>query len=193
MELIIKHQERYSRLQLLLRTLFGWLYIGIPHGFLLFFFGIIAWFIMIIAFFAILITGNYPKSMFEFMAGLIRWQVRLSARIMNLSDGYPAFGVNATDDQTEFNVEYPEKLSRLHLLAKIFFGWLYCALPHGVVLGIRGFISGIIIFLAWFIVLFTGKYPEGMHKFVTGQVRWSTRLSLYLGMMTDDYPPFTGK
>jgi hypothetical protein len=193
MKFTITHQESYSRLELLLRTFFGWLYMAIPHGFLLMFLGIWSAILTFIAFWVILFTGRYPESMFEYQVGYNRWGLRLRARMMNLADGYPAFGINAQDDKVTFELPYPEKLSRGLLLLRIFFGWIYVGIPHGFLLFFRGIATLVIMFLAWWVVLFTGKYPESFHLFVIGLVRWETRVSLYMTFMTDDYPPFTGK
>jgi hypothetical protein len=193
MKLTIKNQESFSRLELLLRTLFGWLYIGLPHGFLLFFLGLWSAILSFVAFWVVLFTGRYPESMYEYQVGLTRWGIRLRARIMNLADGYPAFGLDAQDDNVEFNIVYPESLSRGLLLLRLFFGWIYVGIPHGFMLFFRAIATWVIIFISWWIVLFTGKYPESFHQFVTGMIRWQTRVNLYLSFMTDEYPPFTGK
>lgn len=193
MKLTIKNQESYSRLELLLRTFFGWLYIAIPHGFLLFFISIWSLILMFLAFWAVLFTARYPKSFFEFQAGFFRWNLRLTARLYNLSDGYPAFGIKGTDEYTNLDIPYPEKLSRGLLILRVLFGWLYVMIPHGFILFFRGIATAVVIFIAWWIVLFTGKYPLSLHNFVTGTVRWGTRINLYIYFMTDAYPPFTGK
>jgi hypothetical protein len=193
MKITIIHQESYSRLELLLRTLFGWLYIAIPHGFLLFFVSIWSAILTFVAFWVVLFTGRYPQSMFEFQVGLTRWNIRLSACMYNLADGYPAFGVNAVSENANLDMPYPESLSRGLLLLRILFGWIYVLIPHGFMLFFRSIATGVIIFLAWWVVLFTGKYPLSFHEFVTGLIRWNTRVNLYLSFMTDDYPPFTGK
>jgi hypothetical protein len=122
----------------------------------------------------------------------MRWQLRVNSRFYNLVDGYPAFGIDGTDDLTSLDVPYPE-LSRGQLLLKTFFGWLYCAIPHIFILYFRLIGSMFVLFLAWWTVLFTGKMPAWMHDFLTGTLRWSFRLNLYLGNMTDTYPPFSGK
>jgi hypothetical protein len=130
--------------------------------------------------------------MFEFQVGLMRWSLRLSARIYNVADGYPAFGIKGTDEYTQFEVEYPEKISRALVLLRLFFGFIYVYLPHGFILMFRGIFVNILVFFAWFIVLFTGKYPPSFHNWVVGQIRWNYRVSLYMGYMTDTYPAFTG-
>ena len=192
MKLIIKHQEKYSRGQLLLRALFGWLYIYIPHFFVLMFVGLWASLLRFIAFWVVLFTGKYPQSMFEFQVGMMKWSNRLMARMYNISDGYPAFGVNGTDEYTDLIVPYPEKISRGLVLLRLLFGAFYVALPHGFILYFRALFVGILTFLAWWSVLFTGKYPADWHNWAVGQIRWSNRMTLYLNYMTDVYPPFTG-
>lgn len=192
MKLKVNHQESYSRLELLLRTLFGALYIALPHGFLLFFVMIWSQILKIIAFWAILFTGKYPKSLFDFQAGLIRWNIRLSARLYNLSDGYPAFGIGGSDEYTSFEVEYPENVSRGLMLLRFFFGSIFVYIPHYFILFFRSIFVSILIFLAFWIVLFTGNYPETMQSWVVGQLRWGTRVGLYMSYMTDKYPAFTG-
>jgi hypothetical protein len=193
MKLIIKHQESYSRGELLLRAIFGWAYIMLPHIFVLLFVQIWASILLLISWFSILFTGRFPQSNFEFLVGILKWGLRVNARVYNLSDGYPAFGVNATDEHTSLDVEYPESLSRGHLLLKTFFGAIYCAFPHAFVLMFRMLWGMILSFLAFWAVLFTGNYPEKWHAFNVGTIRWSTRVNLYLSFMTDDYPPFSGK
>jgi hypothetical protein len=122
MKLTIQHQESYSRGELLLRTFFGWLYILIPHGFILLFMALWSAILQFVAFWVILFTGRYPPSMFEFQVGLMKWSVRLSARLYNISDGYPAFGIKSTDEYTDLVVPYPEKVSRGLTLVRLFFG-----------------------------------------------------------------------
>ena len=192
MKLSIQHQETYSRGELLLRFFFGWLYILIPHFILLIFVGLWGLVLQFVAFWVILFTGHYPESMFAYQVGLLKWDLRLNARIYNVADGYPAFGVNSTDENTDLEIPYPEKVSRGLTLLRLLFGWLFVALPHGFILMFRAFFVGILVFLAWWIVLFTGKYPDFAFSWVSGQLRWQYRLSLYLMYMTDTYPPFTG-
>lgn len=192
MKLTIQHQESYSRGELLLRTFFGWLYILLPHAFVLLFLGLWGAILQFVAFWVILFTGRYPQSMFEYQVGLLKWNLRLSARLYNLSDGYPAFGIKSTDDNTDLVIPYPEKVSRGLMLLRLFLGIFYVYLPHLFILYFRAIFVGILIFLAWWVVLFTAKYPDFMFDWVTGQLRWQMRVTLYMQYMTDTYPPFTG-
>jgi hypothetical protein len=193
MKLTITHQEKYSRGELLLRTFFGFLYILLPHLFVLLFVSLWGAILQFVAFWVILFTGRYPESMFEFQKGLMRWNVRLTARMYNLSDGYPAFGIKSTDEgYTNLEIPYPEKVSRGLTLLRALFGWIYVGIPHGFILYFRAIWVGILIFISWWAVLFTAKYPPLAYDWATGQIRWQTRVNLYLMYMTDTYPPFTG-
>jgi len=192
MKLIIKHQEHYSRGELLLRTLFGWLYIFLPHFFLLYFVSIWGGILAFVAFWVVLFTGKYPQSMFEFQVGLMKWNNRLLARMYNIVDGYPPFGVKAEEEYTDLIVPYPERISRGLVLLRIFFGVIYVVIPHLFILMFRQFFVQILVFISWWIVLFTGQYPASFHEWVVGQIRWMNRLNLYMSFMTDKYPPFTG-
>ena len=191
MTLEIKHAEQLSRGELLLRTFFGAIYIMLPHLFLLAFVGLWGAILSFIAFWAILFTGRYPQSFFEFRVGLIRWQTRLNARLYNLADGYPAFGVKGTDDATKVEIPYPETISRSMTLVRLFFGIIYVIIPHGFVLFFLAIGVWFCYAIGWWAVLFTGRFPLSFHNFITGQMRWSTRVRVYMANMTDTYPPFT--
>tara|TARA_X000000950_G_scaffold103345_1_gene130406 strand:+ start:13179 stop:13640 length:462 start_codon:yes stop_codon:yes gene_type:complete len=145
------------------------------------------------AFWMILFSGRYPEHIFEYQVQLIRWRIRVYARIYNLADDYPAFGLSAIDERVTFEVPYPEKVSRLLLLIRIFFGVIYVILPHAFILFFRVIWGSVLSILAWFSVLFTKKFPESWHEFLVGTLRWETRVGLYMSFMTDTYPPFSAK
>ncbi len=188
----IKHQESYSRGELLLRSFFGWLYILIPHILLLMFYFLWIYIVSIISWFIILFTGKTPEFYYNTMLGYNRWMTRLNARLMNLSDGYPSFGPNGTDDQTI--VDFPHiHGGRGQLLLRSFFEIIYVGIPHGLCLYVRSIASFFLIFAAWWVVLFTGKYPETWHNFNVGTQRWQMRVGLYLSFLYPTYPIFAGK
>ena len=90
-------------------------------------------------------------------------------------------------------VEYPEKLSRGWLLLKVFFGWLYVGIPHVIILWFYGIAVGVVIFIAFWAILFTGRFPRGMFDFVVGYMRWGIRVTAYwTNLLRDEYPPFSG-
>jgi hypothetical protein len=193
MDLVIKRQDSYSRGQLLLRTFFGWLYIAIPHFFLLCFVAIWSAILSFLAFWAILFTGKYPAGWYEFQVKLMSWGARLTASLYNLTDAYPAFLPRGSSEVAFVKAARPEKISRGKTILRTLFGFIYVMIPHGFCLYFRLIASGFVMLVAWFAVLFSGKYPESMHGFNVGTIRWSYRLSFYVMNMTDDYPPFSGK
>ena len=193
MKLSITHQETYSRGELILRTLFGSVYIGIPHGFLLGIVGIWYGIIEFAKFWVTLFTGRFPESMFKFQLGYLNWSQRVSASLTNLVDGYPAFLPKGTSETVKLEIARPEKVNQGMVLVRVLFGWLYVGIPHGICLYGRLIASGVLVFLAWWAVLFTGKYPERWHAFNVGTFRWAVRLVHYFGYFTDTYPPFSGK
>ncbi len=93
----------------------------------------------------------------------------------------------------QLSIEYPERLSRGWLLLKVFFGWLYVGIPHGICLILYEIAVGVVLFISFWAILFTGKFPKGMFDFVVGFYRWGWRVSAYLSFLRDEYPPFSGK
>ncbi len=191
--LFVEHQPGYSRLQLLMRGFLGWIYIGIPHGVPLCFMGLASTFCTFIAFFAILFTGRYPVGLRGFVIGVMQWQSRVAASLGHLVDGYPEFGLGNRGTLVRSVTVPPETYSRLNILLRVFFGWLFVLIPHGFCLIFRGMATGVVTLVAFFIVLFTGQFPPGMHEFIVGTMRWGTRLGEYLLFLSNDYPPFSGK
>ena len=189
----IEYPASLSRGTLFLRLFFGYLYVGIPHYFCLFFLAIAVAFIQCIAFWIILFTGKMPKGMFDFVVGFYRWNMRVTAYLSYMTDKYPKFTTKVYEgDPIVYELEYPESLSRGKLLLKVFFGVIYVMIPHYVCLMFVGMWAGILGFIAWWVILFTGKYPENWFHFVEGYYRWSARVGLYF-YYCDVYPPFSGK
>jgi hypothetical protein len=193
MKLTVTHQEKYSRGGLLLRTLFGGLYIGIPHYFLLGIVGIWSAILSFVTFWVVLFTGKFPESMFNFQIAFNQWGLRVMASLSNLVDGYPAFFPKGTSDKVKLEVPRPEKVSRGLVIVRLLFSGIYVGIPHGFCLIGRLIATGVLQFLAWWAVLFTGTYPSRWHAFNVGTLRWVTRIGLYTGYFTDEYPKFTGK
>jgi hypothetical protein len=108
----VEIQENYSRSQLLLITFFGWIYIMIPHLFLLWFIMIGAAVLQIITFWTIMFTGKFPKDWFDFQVNAMRWNARLSSTLWNFRDEYPEFGLNAEQPGVDLQVTYQEQVSR---------------------------------------------------------------------------------
>ena len=193
--LTIEYPERLSPGWVVLKVLFGWLYVGIPHGICLWLYGIAVGIVTFITFWAILFTGKFPRGMFDFVVGYMRWSNNVNAYYSYLlRDEYPPFsGEQKEGYPVTLTVEYPERLSRGWLLLKVLFGWLYVGIPHGICLWLYGIGAGVVIFIAFWAILFTGKYPRGMYDFVVGYIRWSNNVSAYLLLLRDEYPPFSGE
>ena len=188
----IEYQPEYSRGQLLLRMFFGWFYIGLPHGICLVFLRIACGFCILIAWFSILFTGNQPEGLYHFVNRTIQWKMRIIASLMNLVDGFPAFGLGNKGDKVDFMIEQPPTFSRWKCLLRLF-AIVYLVVPHGICLWFRMLTSVVLVGITFWVVLFTGKYPRGVHEFNVGTLRWALRVATYLSMMTDKYPPFSGK
>ena len=193
----VQRPEKLSRLHLLLNTFFGFIYVGLPHGIILYALGIAAWLVSLAAFVVILFKGRYPRGLFDFVVAYQRWSLRVMAYagpfIGNfMVDKYPPFSFEEEpDDPVILRVEYPETLSRPHAVLKLLLGWLYVGIPHGFILLFYGIALMIALFFVWFIILFTGKFPEAVFRFAEGYMRWGTRVNLYLDFATDKYPKFS--
>ncbi|MEP2024604.1 DUF4389 domain-containing protein [Reichenbachiella sp.] len=189
----VKHQESYSSSELLLRSFFGYFYIVLPHAFIFMFLALWGSILTFISWLIIMFTGSYPESFFEYQVKLMKWSTRVNLRVYNLADGYPSFGLESEDSAFTLEIPYPENLSRSTQLIKLLFGAFYVIIPHGFLLLFRGIATMFLWILGWWAVLFTGKFPESWHEFIVGTMRWGLRVQLYMGYMTDDYPPFSGK
>lgn len=188
----IQQQDTYSRGELLLRNFLGFLYIMIPHLFVSFFYGLVLMVVGLIRFFSILITGKFPRNAHNAMVQIGRYNLRLTARIFNLRDGYPPFHLETEDEGITFDMPYVEKISRGRLLVRTLFGG-FMLIPRIFILVFR--IYGVMFanIYAFFVVLFTKKFPNGVFKFSVETLRWNYRMNNYLVYYTDDYPPFHGR
>ena len=170
------------------------LFLAIPHYIAILFLGIAFVVLTVVAFFAILFTGKYPKGIFDFNVGVLRWSWRVGFYTVSAfgTDKYPPFSLNADDYPASFDVEYPNQLSRGLVLVK----WLL-AIPHYIVVSIfdGGFgvnfgLKSVLVFFAVITLLFTGRYPVSLFDLVMGFNRWAFRVVAYVSLMRDEYPPF---
>lgn len=145
----------------------------------------------IVGWFAALFTGRLPEGMGNFIMGVLRFQWRFGSYLYALSDKYPSFAVptgypDPVDDQALFQAPRSEQLSRV----KVFFRG-FMAIPQAIVLYFVAIAASAVLFVAWFAVLITGKWPAGMRNFTVGYFRWQLRYSAWYYMITDEYPPFS--
>ena len=162
----------------------------IPHCFVLLFLWLAALVLSVVAWFAILFTGRYPRGIFDFNVGVLRWSWRAAFYSYSAlgTDRYPPFTLRSVDYPADLTVEYPERLSRGLVLIK---SWLL-AIPHHLVVGIlKGDgLLGLLVLIAAVVMLVTKRYPQGIFDLVMGLNRWVLRVAAYVLLMTDQYPPF---
>jgi hypothetical protein len=181
----------------------------IPHVIVLFFLWIAFTALSIVAFFAILFTARYPRPIFEFNVGVLRWTWRVNYYAYSAlgTDQYPPFTLaEVPDNPAHLHVPYPEHLSRGLVLVK----WWLLALPHLLIVGIligggaslagnsdtrdytwtAGGLIGLLVLIAAVTLAFTGRYPRGLYDLILGLNRWVLRVAAYTSLMTDAYPPF---
>jgi hypothetical protein len=178
-----------------------WLLI-IPHLVVLCFLWIAAVFVGLIAFFAVLFSGRYPRGMFDFNVGVLRWTSRVSfyAYRALATDRYPPFTLQSVDYPADLEIEYPERLKNWLVLFK----W-FLAIPHYAVLAALiggswgsappghhpfGGLLWVLVLIVAVLLLFTGKYHRDIFRLIMGINRWAYRVLAYVGLMTDEYPHF---
>ena len=189
----VEYPEQLSRLHLLLKVFFGFLYVGIPHGIILLVLSLVATVLYVIAFFAILFTGRYPRGMFDFILGYLAWGTRVDAYTNLMTDRYPPFALTVDDYPAAIGIEYPEQVSRITAALRFLFGFIYVGIPHGIALFVLGIVALVLLVVSAFAILFTGSYPRGLFDFIEGVMRWGLRVNAYLFLLDDHYPPFSLK
>lgn len=182
----------------------------IPHLLVLFGLWIAFAVLSFVAFFAILFTGRYPRGIFDFNVGVLRWWWRVQFYAYGAlgTDKYPPFTLRDVPSYpAHLEVRYPEHLSRGLVLVK----WWLLAIPHYIIVGIfvgggawaanrsdnwqwnvasSGGLVGILVIIAAIILAFTGAYPRPLYDLILGLNRWALRVAGYVALMTDVYPPF---
>ncbi|HSJ46084.1 MAG TPA: DUF4389 domain-containing protein [Euzebyales bacterium] len=181
----------------------------IPHYIVLFLLWIAFALLTLVAGIVILFTGRYPSGIFAFTSGVLRWTWRVGYYGYSAlgTDRYPPFTLADVDYPARLDVAEPGPLSRGLVLIK----WWLLAIPHYIVLGVlvgngvtwtttegtagrvqvaTGGLIFLLVIIAGFALLFTGRYPPGLFDFVMGLNRWVYRVIAYVALMTDEYPPF---
>ncbi|MGW7263266.1 DUF4389 domain-containing protein [Streptomyces sp. NPDC054842] len=173
--------------------------LAIPHYVVLFFLWIAFTVVSVIAFFAVLFTGRYPRPLFDFSLGVLRWTWRVAYYSYGAlaTDRYPPFSLGEEPGYpARLEIDYPEHLSRGLVLVK----WWLLAIPHYIVLGFflggwhlgwwNGGLIAVLAVIAAVAVASTQKYPRSLFDLILGLNRWVLRVAAYVALMTDSYPPF---
>jgi Domain of unknown function (DUF4389) len=134
----------------------------------------------------ILFRQKYPRWWFDWNLNLLRFTNRVTAYLALLDDHYPS-----TDEEQAAHLDFPypdaHQMNRWLPLVK----WLL-AVPHYVVLFFLAIGAVVVVIIAWFAILFTGRYPRSLFDFVVGVLRWGNRVTAYaFVLVTDQYPPFS--
>jgi hypothetical protein len=181
----VEYPERLSHWKVLVK----WL-LAFPHLIIVYLLQLVASLMVLVAFFAVLFTKKWPRGMFDFLVQIQRWTLNVATYAFTLMrDEYPPFGGEEGEYPLSFQVDYDENLSRWMIFVK----WLL-VLPHLIILTFLAVAAWVVLIIAWFAILFTGRYPRGMFDFVVGTLRWWIRVQAYAHwLMTDRYPPFSLK
>jgi len=179
----------------------------IPHVIVLLFLWLAYAALWVVALFAVVITARFPREIFDFQVGVLRWTWRVEYYGYNAlaTDRYPPFTLAEVPDYpTTLSVDYPERLSRGLALVK----WWLLAIPHLIIVALltgpqvqwqdaggvhyRSTIGliGILVLVVALVLLFAGRYPRGLYDLLMGLNRWVYRVGVYVSLMTDEYPPF---
>lgn len=174
------------------RPLVHWL-LAIPHLFILEVLGFVAGVVVVISWFAGVFTGNVPQGLQQVNAMQQRYSLRVMSYVLFLREEYPPFAFTASlaDDGADprVRIDYTPTTGGRNRLTIFFRGILI--IPQAIVIGLLGIALYVVIFIGFFAVLFTGRWPEGLRNFVIGFLRWNARFSAYAYLLNDTYPPFS--
>jgi len=181
LQLDIDRQEEYNRWLPLVK----WL-LAIPHLIVLIFVGLGAAFVYLFAFFAIIITGRYPRGAFDYLVGAYRWSTRVNPYLWLMVDPYPPFSL--ADDPsypTRLELDYPEHVERWRPLV----AWILI-IPYVIVAYLITIVAAFAVLFAFFVILFTKRYPESLFEIVLVAARWNARAIAYAHAALTKYPAF---
>lgn len=174
--------EGRSRLSVFFRGILviPWMIVSIVYG-------IGAFFAVIVAWFALVITGRYPQGLYDFNAGVVRFSGRLNGFYYMFTDEFPSFGLGEDYDYPVRTLVEPAKpeYSRLKVLFRIIL-----LIPVYILTYIMSIILQLVGIVAWLVLVFTAKLPEGLYKPMRSSSAYLVKASAYGLLLTEDFPPF---
>jgi hypothetical protein len=174
--------ERRSRLSTFFRLI-----LVIPHAIVLIFYAFAAYVVIVIAWFALLFTGRWPRGMYDFVAGFWRYATAVNGYLYLLTDVYPPFGPEVDDYPVRLHIAAPEdRYSRLKVLFRIIL-----AIPPYVISYAMGIVAQIGALLAWFAIVVLGRQPRGLQDMIVLGLSYQQRAYVYMSLISEDWPPFT--
>jgi hypothetical protein len=157
-----------------------------PHYVALIFLGIAALVAMVISWFAVVFTRRYPRGLFDFVVGVQRWGWRVEAYFLLMADRYPPFTLGDHPDYpARYDVAYPEEIDRWRPIVQ----WILI-IPYAIVSRILGYLVGLMALFAFFTILFTKRFPEGLFNIALVGLRWNARSFVYGAFLVPRYPPW---
>jgi hypothetical protein len=177
-----EYVEKRSRLTTFFRAL-----LAIPHFIALAVWGVIVYVAVIIAWFALLITGRYPAVLYDFVAGFARYAAMVSGYYGLLTDRYPAFSSDPGDYPVQLRTPpAKDEYNRLKVLFRI-----VLMIPVMIISYAMAIVWELGSLIAWFAIVVLGRQPRGLQDMIVLGMSYQQRALPYLLLLTEDWPPFT--
>jgi hypothetical protein len=166
-------------------TVFFRLLLVIPHAVVLILYGIVAWFVVLLAWLIGIFTGRVPAGLHGFLANFLRYATQVTAYFWLAADPFPSFG-GVSAYPVDLEVAPAAKQSRLTIFFRVLL-----AIPALIVFYVLRLVADVVSILAWFYALFTGKLSKGMRDLLVYCLRYQSQTYAYLLLLTGQYPSFS--
>jgi hypothetical protein len=177
-----QYVEKRSRLTTFFRAI-----LAIPHFIVLYVWGLLAGLAVIIAWFALVFTGRYPQSIYDFVAGFQRYSTAAYGYMALLTDDYPPFSADTDGYAVQLSIPPPKaEYNRMKVLFRIIL-----AIPVFIITYAMQIVWEIGSFIAWFVIVVLGKQPKGLQDMIALGLSYQQRAYAYIFLLTEDWPPFT--
>jgi hypothetical protein len=177
-----QYVEKRSRL-----TTFFRYFLAIPHYIVVAVWSVAAFFAVVAAWFALLITGRYPQGLYDFVCGQQRYTTAVYGYLALLTDEYPPFSGDTDNYPVHIRIPPPKaEYNRLKVLFRIIL-----AIPVAIIVYAMQIVWEIGAFIAWFVIVIIGKQPKGLQDMIVLGVSYQQRANAYFGLLTENWPSFT--